>query len=117
MPRMTNEELIAAEEAKLADIRAKAEAKMAEQLAKSKARLEELKAKSEQRTQTRIEKLDELITGAKERLTKAQAYLDKLTLERDELIDDAQPTLPTEDGEPEPELATAGKGRRKADAS
>lgn len=116
-PRMTNDELIAAEEAKLAEIRAKAEEKVQAQIAKTQARLAELQAKAEERQTTRLAKLDELIEGAQTRLAKAQAYLDKLTLERDELVDDgAQPELIDDDRteQPEPELETAGKGSRRA---
>lgn len=111
-PRMTNAELIAAEEAKLAEIRAKAEAKIAEQEAKSQARLAELKAKADERTSARKSTLDERIVGAKERLAKAQAYLDKLILERDELDeDDGQPVLPVEDDE---QATPIKRGKRDA---
>jgi L-lactate utilization protein LutB len=119
---MTNDEAIAAEERKLEEAKAKAQEKIDAAIAKSQARLAELKAKSEERTTSRIEKLDELIAGALERVTKAQAYLDKLHAERHELVDGEQPELPVDeqvDDErtEQPALVEAGKRGRKSDAA
>ena len=123
MPRMTNDEYLAALEAELAETKRKAEEQVKAKIAATEAKIAAAKEKATERTKSRIEKLDEQITSAKASKAKVEERIAKLEAEREELTktdepseDAEQPSLPETDEPAEVEPIKASR-RAKPDAA